>query len=148
MSEQKTKLIVSHSPHITGKSTTRRIMLDVLIALVPVMAASVLFFGYRSAIHLAVSCAAAFACELSYTMVWKRTFSVGAVKNSSVWDFSCLVTGALVALNVPAGAPYWITAIGSAFAILMVKMLFGGLGKNFANPALTARIFLVVAFTS
>lgn len=142
------KFIVSASPHISGKQTTRKIMLDVLIALTPAAIASVIFFGVNAVFTILVSCAAAFIAELLFNLILHNNWNRQGVKKATVWDFSCLVTGLLVAFNVPADAPLYIPIIGSVFAIVIVKMLFGGIGRNFANPAIAARVFLILCFAA
>lgn len=142
------KFTVSASPHISGKQSTRMIMLDVLVALTPAAIASVIFFGLNAFFTIIVSCAAAFIAELLFNLILHKKWNSESVKKATVWDFSCLVTGLLVALNVPADAPLYIPMIGSVFAIVIVKMLFGGIGRNFANPAIAARVFLLLCFTS
>lgn len=139
------KLINGISPHVTSHFATRRIMLDVIIAMLPMMAASVLFFGLRSLAIMGVAVAAAMIAELLFTVI-RGKFTKKSFFSSSAWDLSCVVTGILVALNVPVGIDLWVVALGSVFAIVIVKMMFGGIGKNFANPALTARLFLFAAF--
>ena len=133
------KLIVSVSPHIHDKSTTSRIMLDVIIALVPAFIASVLIFGARAAV---VTCACVASCvffEWVFTKITKR--------KNPIDDFSAIITGILLAFNLPVTIPIWQAVFGSAVAIILVKQLFGGLGKNFANPAITARIVMFLAFS-
>lgn len=139
-------------------------MADVLIALSPAVLASVLFFGFQVLANIVVSCAVCFAAELLYDLITMRDFSKKAVRRASVWDLSCFVTGVILALNLPVFLKVWglniksggaivfsfdsliACAAGSVFAIVLVKKLFGGIGRNFANPALTARIFLVMCF--
>ena len=161
------KLIEKTSPFITSKFSTRRIMLDVIIALIPCIIAGVLFFGWGTLILVAVCSATAFISELLFTLIKNNKWNWEAVKNSSATDLSCIVTGILLALNLPASiiwaydkeamafvpgsisfANIWMPMIGAVFAIVLVKMAFGGIGRNFANPALTARIFMVIAFGS
>ncbi len=160
-------LVVSTSPHITKQgSGTRRIMLDVLIALIPVVVMATILFGYHVLINLVFCGAFCFVLEMLYTMIANNNFSKDGARKSSCWDCSCLVTGAILALNLPATINIWglnITAgesviisfdtilvclIGSIVAIVLTKMLFGGIGKNFANPALTARVFLLLCFSA
>ena len=109
-------------------------MLDVVIAMIPISAMSVVFFGWRALALTAICVGACVAFETLYNFIAK--------KKNTVEDFSAVVTGMLLSFNLPVTAPYWMAAIGSLFAIVVVKMLFGGLGKNFANPALAARAFL------
>ena len=133
------KLIVSTSPHIRSHVRTSQIMRDVIIALVPASVASVIFFGFRALIMIAVCVASAVISEFLFNLICKRKQTVG--------DLSAVVTGLLLALNLPAKATLWQCIIGSVFAIIVVKCLFGGIGQNFANPAATARVFLLVAFS-
>jgi len=129
---------VSTSPHISDSSTTSRIMLDVLIALIPALAASILIFGARAAMVTAV-------CMVS-CVLFEWLFNKIVKKPNTVNDFSACITGALLAFNLPVTIPLWQAVFGSAVAIILVKQIFGGLGKNFANPAITARIVMFLAF--
>ena len=134
------QLIVSSSPHIVTKNDTRRVMLDVLIALLPAVVASVIFYGWR-ALVLSVVCV--FACnlfEFGYTRLTRRP--------DTILDLSASVTGVLLSQNLPASLPIWMAVVGCFFAIVIVKQLFGGIGKNFANPAITARIMLFLCFAT
>lgn len=133
-------LTVSTSPHIHSKRTTASIMLDVVIALVPAMVASVIIFGWRSLFLICVSVVTSVLAELVFELICKREISIS--------DFSAVVTGVLLALNVPATLPVWQLVIGSIFATVVVKGLFGGIGQNFANPAATARIMMLLSFGS
>ncbi len=135
------KLIVSSSPHLRNTSvTTQRIMLDVIIALTPALLASLWFFGKQAAVLIAVSVASAVFAEYVYQHQTHQSVTVS--------DLSALVTGLLVAFNLPASAPWWIAAVGSFLAIILVKQMFGGLGQNFLNPALAARTILMLSWTS
>ena len=134
------KLIISSSPHIHGSVTTRRIMLDVLIALLPVAVAAVWLFGLRALLILSVCTATAVLAEALFCLLAKKKQTVG--------DLSAAVTGLLLGLNLPLTVTVWQCVVGAIFAIVVVKCLFGGIGCNFANPAITARIFLFLAFTS
>jgi electron transport complex protein RnfD len=134
----KDKLIVSSSPHIRAKRTTTGIMLDVIIALMPALIASIVFFGYRAAILIAVCVATCVVGEWVCRLVMKR--------ENTIFDLSAVVTGILLAFNLPVGINPIMAAIGSVVAIVVVKQMFGGLGQNFVNPALTARIVLMVSF--
>ncbi|MGN0305583.1 MAG: RnfABCDGE type electron transport complex subunit D, partial [Lachnospiraceae bacterium] len=131
---------VSANPHIRAKITTSTIMLAVVIALLPTTIYGIINFGIKAAILVVVTVAATVLTELIYELAMKKRVTIG--------DFSAVVTGLLLALNLPASAPWWIGVIGGIFAILVVKMLFGGLGQNFMNPALAARCFLLISFTS
>lgn len=159
------KYIVSSSPHITQKTqSTRSIMSDVVIALAPAAIAAIVFFGYHVLINIVVCAAACFGFELIWDLTARKAWNREGVKTSSVWNMSCFVTAMLLALNLPATMKVWganvvaggrvlfsfdtvlVCIIGSAVAIILVKQLFGGIGRNFANPAITARIFLLSAF--
>ena len=134
------KYVISSSPHLRDNVTTARIMQDVCIALLPAAAAGVLFFGYRSLVILALSIAAAVLSEHFYCKA--------AHQKSTIGDFSAVVTGMLLAMNLPSTVPYWMPVVGSIIAILLVKMIFGGIGQNFANPALAARAILSLSWAS
>ncbi len=133
-------LILSVSPHIRSNITTRRIMLDVVISLLPAAIAGTLIFGIRALAVIAVCVASAVISEY--------LFNKAAKKTNTITDLSAVVTGLLLSLNLPANTPLWQAAVGAAFAIIFVKCVFGGIGQNFANPAITARIFMLVAFGS
>ena len=128
------ELTISSSPHAHTVNTTRNIMRHVLIALTPALIGSVYFFGWRALAVCLVSMAACFTME----KLWCRFMH----QNDKTYDLSALVTGLLLAYVCPPTIPYWQLIIGDAFAILLVKMLFGGIGKNLFNPALAARAFL------
>ena len=134
------KLIVTAAPHITGADTTRKIMGRVCIALMPALFASIVIFGIQSLILTAVTVAACVAFEYGYCKLMKREVPVD--------DLSAVVTGLLLAFNLPATLPWWMAVVGAFIAIVIVKQLFGGLGYNFANPAIVARIALAVGFAS
>ncbi|MBO5340630.1 MAG: RnfABCDGE type electron transport complex subunit D [Oscillospiraceae bacterium] len=134
------KLIVTAAPHITGEDTTQKIMQRVCIALVPTLIASILIFGINALILTAVTVIACVVFEYGYCKLMKREVPVG--------DFSAVVTGMLLAFNLPATLPWWMAIVGAFIAIVIVKQLFGGLGYNFANPAIVARIALAVGFAS
>ena len=134
------KLVISSSPHIRDKVTTRSIMQDVCIALIPAMLASVLFFGYKSAVIIAISVAACVASEWLYCKAMHQKVTTG--------DFSAVVTGILLAMNLPATVPFWMPVIGGVIAIILVKMMFGGIGQNFMNPALLARAMLALSWAT
>ncbi|MDD6728137.1 MAG: RnfABCDGE type electron transport complex subunit D [Eubacteriales bacterium] len=131
---------VSVSPHVREQSTTKSIMRDVAIALIPTLAFGVYHFGYRALIVIAVSIVTCVASELLFELISKKPVTV--------FDYSAVVTGMILAVNLPASAPWWMVVLGGVFAIVVVKMLFGGLGQNFMNPALAARCFLLISFTS
>ncbi len=132
------KLHISTSPHVRAKHTTTSLMRDVLIALLPACAMGVYTFGFCALLVILVSAASAILTEFLYERLMKLPLTVG--------DLSALVTGVILAVNMPAGIPLWMPALGSVFAILVVKMLFGGIGQNFVNPALAARCFLLISF--
>ena len=134
------QLTLSVSPHIHSGRSTRRIMLDVLIALLPATAAGAVIFGLRSLLVVAVTVAACVGFE--------ALFNLAAKKPIPVDDLSAAVTGLLLALNLPANIPLWQCVIGALFAMVVVKGLFGGLGANPVNPAITARVFMLVAFST
>lgn len=131
---------VSSNPHIRSKLTTNTIMAAVIIALLPATGFGIYNFGIPALILILVTVASTMLTEFLYEKLMKKPVTIG--------DFSAVVTGLLLALNLPSGAPWWIGVIGGVFAILIVKMLFGGLGQNFMNPALGARCFLMLSFTS
>ena len=131
---------VSSNPHIRAAITTNKIMLSVIIALLPTTIFGVVNFGLNALILVLVTVASAVVSEWCFCKICKMKSTIG--------DFSAVVTGLLLALNLPPAAPWWIGVIGGVFAIVVVKMLFGGLGQNFMNPALGARCFLLISFTS
>ena len=132
-------LKVSASPHVRDKGTTSDIMFDVILALVPATAFGIYQFGSKAAI-LVIACI--LAAVLSEYIFQKL---IG--KKATIGDFSAALTGLLLALNLPPELPIWMGVLGSVFAIIVVKQLFGGLGQNFMNPALAARCFLLLSFT-
>ena len=134
------KLITSASPHIHSGASTRRIMLDVIIALLPAAIASAVIFGMRAHVILLTCIASAVLAEALFNLITRRKQTVG--------DLSAVVTGLLLGLNLSTNVPVWQCVIGSVFAVVVVKALFGGLGRNFANPAITARVFMLIAFSS
>lgn len=134
------KLLLSVSPHIHTKNTTTKIMLDVIISLLPVTVAGVMIFGLRALWVVLVTVLAAVASEAIFNLILKKKQTIG--------DLSAVVTGLLLALNLPANIPLWQGAVGAVFAIIIVKSIFGGLGCNVVNPAITARVFMLVAFGS
>lgn len=131
---------VSVSPHIRDKSSTRKIMIDVCIALVPTLAFGVWHFGINA---LFVIISSVLSCVIS-----EAVFELIVKKPITVFDFSAVVTGLILALNMPPNIAWWVPAIGGVFAIVIVKMLFGGIGQNIMNPALAARCFLLISFAS
>lgn len=131
-------LTVSHSPHIAGKDTVRNIMLDVIIALMPALIAGCIIFGLRA---LVVTMVCVLSCIIA-EYIWNKLLK----KPNTCGDLSAVVTGILLAYNMPASIPLWIAIIGSIFAIIIVKQFFGGLGHNFMNPALAARAFLLASW--
>ncbi len=134
MTQSQSPLSFSCSPHIRSKDTTRSIMRDVLIALLPALIGAYFVFGPRVITLTLVSAAGSVFFEALYEKIMKR--------GSTVRDLSAVVTGTLLAMVCPVGIPYWAILIGDAFAIILVKQLFGGIGKNFMNPALAARAFM------
>ena len=132
------KLIVSSSPHIRSNQDTSYIMKQVVLALLPATLAGIFFFRL-SALNVLFFCiAGCVGAEFIYQKITK--------KESTIGDFSAVVTGLLLAFNVPASLPWWMCLLGAAFAIIVVKMVFGGIGNNFVNPALAARAFLLASF--
>lgn len=130
--------LVSSSPHVLSPRTTRNIMLDVVIALVPCVIAAVLIFGLFPLVNVLLCVASAVLAEFLFNLMRKTTQTVG--------DLSAVVTGIILGLNLPPTAPFYVPIVGGFFAIMVVKMLFGGIGKNFANPAITARVFLMLCW--
>ena len=133
------KLIVSPSPHIHSKDSTRSLMLDVVIALIPAVICSVVFYGWQELLVLGVGVASCVLLEWAITKYMLK-------KPSTVGDFSAVITGILLALNVPYTTPWWVMVIGSIVAVGVAKMTFGGIGQNIWNPALVGRVFLLVSF--
>jgi electron transport complex protein RnfD len=131
--------IVSASPHIRDRVTSQRIMLDVIIALVPALIAAITVFGLRAALVVFVCVATCVLAEFIWQKLMKKTVSVG--------DLTAVVTGILLAYNLPVNIPLWQAMVGAVVAIIVVKQLFGGVGKNLANPAITARIVMFLAFS-
>lgn len=132
-------LIVSTSPHFHGKASTSGIMRDVIIALAPAAIAAVVLFGWQALTIICVCVATSVLSEFLFNIICKKAQTVG--------DLSAIVTGLLLALTLPATASIWHCIVGSVFAIVVVKCLFGGIGCNFVNPAITARVFLLIAFS-
>ena len=131
-------LKVSSNPHIRSDVTTSNIMLAVILALLPTTGFGIYNFGIRALLHVILTVGTAVLTEYLYEYFMKKPITVG--------DYSAVVTGLLLALNLPVSAPLWMGMLGAVFAILIVKMLFGGLGQNFMNPALGARCFLIISF--
>ncbi len=136
----KSILNVNSSPHIKHSDTTSGIMLDVIIALLPACVFGCIIFGLRAALVVATAIMSAVLCEFLWNKILKKDMTIG--------DLSAVVTGLLLGMNLPLKTPLWVVAIGSMVAIIVVKQMFGGIGCNFANPAITARIVLLVSFPS
>lgn len=134
------KYQVSSAPHVRAKDSTSRVMLYVIIALLPASLFGIFNFGYKALVLILVTIASCLVSEWIFDKI--------VHKKNSLPDLSAVVTGLLLALNLPAGLPWWEAVIGSVFAIVIVKMLFGGLGQNFMNPALGGRCFLLIAFAA
>ncbi len=130
-------LKVSSNPHIRSKVTTSGIMMAVVIALLPAAGFGIYHFGTRALMIILLSVASCVLTEFLFGLYRKKT---------TITDLSAVVTGLLLGLNLPVSVPYWMPVMGGVFAILVVKMLFGGLGQNFMNPALAARCFLLISF--
>ena len=133
------KLIVSPSPHLHTKTSTKSLMRDVVIALLPAVVVSVLFYGWNELLVLGVSVA---SCVLLEFLITKYLLK-GAC---TIGDWSAVITGILLALNLPATTPWWVVFIGAVVAIGVAKMTFGGLGQNLFNPAIAGRVFLLISF--
>lgn len=133
------KLIVSPSPHIRDNATTSTIMRDVLIGLAPAIIAAVVIFGFRALLMTAVCVAACIIFEYGTERILGR--------ENTISDLSAVVTGVILSFNLPVQLPLWMAVVGCFFAIVIVKQLFGGIGNNFANPAIAARIFLLLSFS-
>lgn len=132
-------LKVTSSPHVRAKDDTQRIMLYVIISLMPATVFGVINFGLNALILVLACIASAVLAEYIYDRIVKKKNTIG--------DLSAVVTGLLLGLNLPSSLPWWMAVLGSVFAIVVVKCLFGGLGQNFMNPALGGRVFLVLSFT-
>ena len=132
------ELIISSSPHIRSNDSSRRIMIHVLVALLPATLSAYIYFGVRSLVLTAVSIAACVISEYGIRKLLKR--------DMTIQDMSAVVTGWLLALNLPPQLPVWMAVFGGFLAIVLVKQLFGGIGQNFMNPALTARVILLISF--
>ncbi|MBQ7063804.1 MAG: RnfABCDGE type electron transport complex subunit D [Firmicutes bacterium] len=142
MAEQQEQVLyhLSVSPHIRSKQTTTSIMCEVLLALTPAAIFSIWYFGIRTLFVYLVTMGSAVLSE----WVWQKLTK----QKTTIKDCSALVTGMLLAMNLPAGIPLWMAAVGAVFAIIIVKQIFGGIGQNFMNPALSARCFMLVAWSS
>ena len=132
------KLLITSSPHLRGPHTVRGLMLGVVLALVPASIAAVVLFGFRALLVIVASVASAVVSEAVYEKAVKRDVTVG--------DLSAVITGLLLALTLPPGVPLYVPVVGSAFAIVIAKQIFGGLGTNFVNPALAGRAFVLAAW--
>lgn len=135
---ENTRFLVSSSPHIRSGESTKRIMIDVVIALLPALVAGIYFFGLKALWLTMVSVGFAVATEVVMQKIMKKPVTIN--------DFSAVVTGILLAFNVPVTLPWWMLAIGAIFAIALVKQCFGGVGYNFVNPALAARAMLFASW--
>ena len=133
-------LNVSASPHVRDNVSTKSIMRDVVIAMVPTSIFGVVNFGLNALLLIVTCIACCVLSEYLYEKAMKKTITTN--------DYSAVVTGMILALNLPSKAPLWLAVIGSIFAIVVVKQLYGGLGQNFMNPALAARCFLLISFTT
>ena len=138
MPEVKEKLIVTSSPHVGSALTTKKIMLHVIIALCFPLIAGVVLYGFYALFVVLLAVASSVGSEWFYNLIRKKPDTTG--------DLSAIVTGMILGLNLPPTVPFYVPLIGGIVAIMLVKMLFGGLGKNFANPAATARVFLLLAW--
>lgn len=130
--------VVSGTPHVRSKESIQSIMRDVIIALVPATAAGIYYFGLKALILIVAAIVSAVFFEWLYEKITKKPVTIS--------DLSAVVTGLLLAMNLPAAAPVWVAIVGSAFAIIFAKQLFGGLGQNFINPALAGRAFLLASY--
>lgn len=133
-------LHVSSAPHVRAKTSTQNVMLWVVIALLPTACFGIVNFGFRALLLIAATVLSCVVSETVYNLIAKKKNTIG--------DLSAVVTGMILALNMPVTLPVWMAVLGGVFAIVVVKMLFGGLGQNFMNPALAGRCFLLIAFTS
>jgi len=134
------KLNMSISPHVRDKDTTQSVMMDVAIALIPSVAIGIYYGGWRAALILALSIASCVLCEFLFEKLMHKPVTIR--------DWSAVVTGMILGANLYSTAPIWLPILGGAFAIIVVKMLYGGLGQNFMNPACAARCFLLISFPS
>lgn len=131
---------VSSAPHVRAKTSTQNVMLWVIIAMLPTACFGIWNFGFRALLLIVATVLSCVASETVYNLIAKKKNTIG--------DLSAVVTGMILALNMPVTLPIWMAVLGGVFAIVVVKMLFGGLGQNFMNPALAGRCFLLIAFTS
>lgn len=138
------KLLISNSPHIRCNSTTKRIMIDVLIALLPATIMGIIYFGLNALLVVVLAVVASVASEVCYRLIMKVPFKT-ILKE---FDYTSAVTGLLLGLNLPSTVPAYVPVFGAVFAIVVVKMLFGGTGKNFVNPALAGRLVVFISFSS
>ena len=134
----------SSSPHVKNPRTTKHIMIDVCIALIPACIMGIVYFGYMAAVLIAISALSAIASEFIFLLIAGKKFKQIAKE----FDFTSLVTGLLIALSIGVQSPWYVPIFANAFAIIVVKMLFGGTGKNLVNPAVTGRVFAFISFTS
>ncbi len=132
------KITVSSTPHIRSNDTTSKIMFDVMLALLPATAVGIIFFGFSALLVVLTSVGAAVLFEYLFQRITKKTVTIG--------DFSAVVTGLLLALNLPSEVPLYVPIVGAFVAIVIIKQLFGGIGQNFMNPALGARAFLMASY--
>ena len=140
LSDMPELLTLAPSPHMRRGVTTRRLMIDVLIALAPAAVFGIVAFGWRAAVILLLATASAILAEYLTEKILRRPNTVG--------DCSAAVTGLLLGMNLPSTVPFYVPIVGSVFAIVVVKQIFGGIGKNVMNPALAARVFLMLAWTA
>ena len=131
-------IIVSGTPHVRSKESIQSIMRDVVIALIPASVMGIYYFGFKALMLIAVSIVSSLVFEWGYEKILKKPITVS--------DFSAVLTGLLLALNLPATASWWVPVVGSFIAIVLGKQFYGGLGQNFINPALIGRAFLVAAY--
>ena len=132
-------LHLTAGPHIHSHHSTRGVMLDVIISLIPAAIAGIILFGERAIAVIAISILSCVLCELLFNIAIKKEQTVG--------DLSAVVTGLLLALNLPVDVPFWQIIVGAIFAIVIVKCCFGGIGKNIVNPAIASRVFMLIAFS-
>ena len=132
-------IVVSSTPHIRSKESVQSIMRDVIIALVPATVMGIVYFGMKALLLIAISVASSVLFEMLYQKITKKTVTID--------DLSAVVTGLLLALNMPVSASWWMPIVGSAFAIIIAKQLFGGIGQNFTNPAIAGRVILLISFS-